>query len=84
MEVVALVSGLEAVAAFELTEQARLDASRRSFRVRDTDEPLGQITFTAGIATSMNDQRSRSAIESSALLRQKREKLHALFRIGPT
>jgi diguanylate cyclase len=41
--------------AFELVERARAALSERHFRVRDTDEPIGQVTFSAGIAATDDD-----------------------------
>lgn len=54
-EFVGLFSEVSEADAFDLVEKARLAVSRRSFRVRDTDEALGQVTFSAGIATSTTD-----------------------------
>lgn len=41
--------------AYELVERARIALSQRYFRVRDTDEPIGQVTFSAGIAATETD-----------------------------
>ncbi len=41
--------------AYELVERAREALSKRHFRVRDTDEPIGQVTFSAGIAVTAGD-----------------------------
>lgn len=51
-EFVVLFEELDAAAAAELLDEARLDLAARNFRVRETDEPLGRVTFSAGIAWS--------------------------------
>ncbi len=54
-EFVALLNDIDAETAFALVEQAREAVAARNFRVRDTDEVIGQITFSAGIATTTTD-----------------------------
>jgi diguanylate cyclase len=54
-EFVALFADVGEADAFDLVEKARLAVSRKSFRVRESDEPLGKVTFSAGIATSTTD-----------------------------
>lgn len=54
-EFVALFADLGQTEAFELVEQAREAAARKSYRVRDTDAPLGKVTFSAGIASTSRD-----------------------------
>jgi diguanylate cyclase len=54
-EFVVMLSETEPSAAFELVERARVALSLRHFRVRDTDEPIGQVTFSAGIAATQTD-----------------------------
>ncbi|HEX7823082.1 MAG TPA: GGDEF domain-containing protein [Sphingobium sp.] len=54
-EFVALLTDVEAEEAFGLVERAREAVAARNFRVRDTDETIGQVTFSAGIATTTND-----------------------------
>lgn len=51
-EFVVLFEGLAPSAAAELLNQARDALGRRNFRVRETDEPLGRISFSAGVAWS--------------------------------
>ncbi len=43
--------------AYALIEKAREALSLRHFRLRETDEPIGQITFSAGIAATCGDPR---------------------------
>ncbi len=54
-EFVALLTDVEAEDAFALVEKAREAVAARNFRVRDTDETIGQVTFSAGIATTTSD-----------------------------
>lgn len=54
-EFVVMLSEVGPTAAFELVERARVALSLRHFRVRDTDEPIGQVTFSAGIAATQTD-----------------------------
>ncbi|CAN5321113.1 GGDEF domain-containing protein [soil metagenome] len=54
-EFVALLSGIDVDEAFILVERAREAVAAREFRVRDTDERIGQVTFSAGIASTLSD-----------------------------
>ncbi len=54
-EFVVLFDGLEPAAAASLLEQARTELAARRFRVRGTDDPLGQVTFSAGVARCAED-----------------------------
>ena len=45
-----LFEGLKPAEAGAILDQARADLAARDFRVRETDAPLGQITFSAGVA----------------------------------
>lgn len=54
-EFVALFSKLSDDAAYALVEEARVAVSEKHFKVRETDTPLGQVTFSAGIATTTTD-----------------------------
>lgn len=49
-EFVVLFEGLNPVEAGAMLDDARVDLASRNFRIRGTDEPLGQITFSAGVA----------------------------------
>lgn len=50
-EFVVLLPGLDGDEAFRLIERARASLGKRVLRVRGTDELIGQVTFSAGIAT---------------------------------
>lgn len=54
-EFVVVLPETDQASAFEMVEQARTALSQRHFRVRDTDEPIGQVTFSAGIAVTDRD-----------------------------
>ncbi|MCE7794946.1 GGDEF domain-containing protein [Sphingobium sufflavum] len=54
-EFVAILTDVDVDQAFALVEKAREAVSERNFRVRDTDEMIGQVTFSAGIATTTCD-----------------------------
>lgn len=54
-EFVALLGDVDGETAFALVEKAREAIASRSFRVRDTDEFVGQITFSAGISSTLDD-----------------------------
>jgi diguanylate cyclase len=45
-----LFDGLQPPEAAAVLDQARADLAAREFRVRETETPLGQITFSAGVA----------------------------------
>jgi diguanylate cyclase len=49
-EFVVLFAGDEAARALDFLESARRELEERSFRVRETDHPLGRITISAGFA----------------------------------
>ena len=44
-----------------LLDRAREELSARRFKLRDTDEPLGQISFSAGIAVATGDHTNTPA-----------------------
>ncbi|QUT05978.1 GGDEF domain-containing protein [Sphingobium phenoxybenzoativorans] len=54
-EFVALFPDMAEAEAFGLIEQARVTVSEKFFRLRDTDAPLGQVTFSAGIASTTSN-----------------------------
>lgn len=54
-EFVAILAEVDGETAFDQVERARQAIAARTFRVRDTDELIGQVTFSAGIATTLND-----------------------------
>ena len=49
-EFVVLLPGADSAAAAKLLDLARCDLDSRSFKVRETDESLGSITISAGVA----------------------------------
>jgi len=50
-EFVVVLPDVDGDTAFALVEKARAAVGARTMRVRDTDEMIGQVTFSAGIAT---------------------------------
>ncbi len=54
-EFVVLLPGVDADDAYALIEQAREAVAAKNFKVRETDEPLGRVTFSAGIAVTRSD-----------------------------
>jgi diguanylate cyclase len=49
-EFVVVLPDVDCEAAYALIEKARTAVGQRTMRVRDTDEMIGQVTFSAGIA----------------------------------
>lgn len=49
-EFVVLFAGLVPKGAGDILDGARADLAERTFRIRGTDKPLGQVTFSAGVA----------------------------------
>jgi diguanylate cyclase len=49
-EFVVLFTGLEIKAARDVLERARVAVSAKRYRLRETDAPLGEITFSAGLS----------------------------------
>jgi diguanylate cyclase len=49
-EFVVLLAGTDVAAAAELLDLARFELGSRSFKVRETDDSLGSITISAGVA----------------------------------
>ncbi|MGF7169591.1 diguanylate cyclase [Sphingobium xanthum] len=54
-EFVVVLPDVDGDTAFALVEKARTAVGARTMRVRDTDEVIGQVTFSAGIATCRDD-----------------------------
>lgn len=54
-EFVVILPEVSGETAYQLLERARKAVAERNFRVRDTDELIGQVTFSAGIATTRCD-----------------------------
>jgi diguanylate cyclase len=49
-EFVILFEGMDAAESARVLDEARVTLAAKHFRVRETDQPIGQITFSAGIA----------------------------------
>ncbi len=70
-EFVALFPQLSEAQAFNLIEKARTTVQQKNFKVRDTDQPLGAVTFSAGVATTTSDPHAALKDADSALYRAK-------------
>ncbi|WP_298674717.1 GGDEF domain-containing protein [uncultured Sphingomonas sp.] len=70
-----LVLRADLVVARMIVDDARLALRERHFRLRETDEPMGSITFSAGIATLPADERLIEATmkRADALLYEAKE-----------
>lgn len=55
----------------EIVDQARALLAEKQFKLRETDEPLGQITFSAGIASGKEDAGVLSVQADERLYRAK-------------
>lgn len=71
-EFVVVLPELDCEAAFALLEKARIAVSDRHFRVRDTDELIGQITLSAGIAATLTDPHEALSEADKCLYEAKR------------
>jgi diguanylate cyclase len=69
-EFVVLFEGLEPPQAAEILDQARELLAAKHFRLRETDAPLGQITFSAGIACGLKPADVGPMHRADALLYQ--------------
>lgn len=56
-----LFTGVSVDAARKLMEAARVTVSAKRYRLRESDAPLGAITFSAGLTRADNDERLGSA-----------------------
>lgn len=54
-EFLLIIKGNEQTNAVDLLDKAREDLARRNFKQRETDAPLGKITFSAGVAVAEGD-----------------------------
>lgn len=70
-EFVVLFLDLDSQSAFDLVEAAREAVEEKHFRVRETDDPLGRVTFSAGIATSRTDPKQALVHADKALYEAK-------------
>ncbi len=67
-EFVAVFDGLDAAAAAEILDGARQQLAARRLKVRETDTPLGQISFSAGIACGTSTASEVPLARADALL----------------
>lgn len=55
-EFVVLFTGLDLKGAREVLDRARLAVSAKRYRLRETDAPLGEITFSAGLSPAQHGE----------------------------
>lgn len=55
-EFVVMFTGLDLESAREVLERARTAVSAKRYRLRETDAPLGEITFSAGLSPARPDE----------------------------
>ena len=55
-EFVVLFTGLDLKDAREVLERARIGVSAKRYRLRETDAPLGEITFSAGLSPAVQGE----------------------------
>jgi len=67
-EFVVLFPGLEPDAAGEILDCARDILGARSFKLRETDQPLGQVTFSGGVARGRHADGTPALQRADALL----------------
>lgn len=70
-EFVVLLPDIDDQSAFDLIETARVAVGNKQFKLRETDAPLGQVTFSAGIATSATDPKQALVKADQALYEAK-------------
>jgi len=72
-EFVVLLSGVEPSAAVAILDQALDDLGKRNVKLRTTDEPLGRIRFSAGVAAVCGQTIDAAISSADALLYQAKE-----------
>lgn len=81
-EFVVLFPDLDSQSAFDLIETAREAVESKHFRVRETDDPLGNVTFSAGIATTKSDPKQALLEADQALYEAKNNGRNQTIRSG--
>ncbi|WP_414901783.1 diguanylate cyclase domain-containing protein [Sphingomonas flavalba] len=73
-EFVILFEGKTADQAFEVVDDARRTLAARRLGLKDSGDPIGQVTFSAGVAELHNDENGRTMLRNAdtALYRAKR------------
>lgn len=62
-EFVALFTGIDIAAAHAALEAARDRVARKRYRLRETDAPLGEVTFSAGLTVAKHEEPASDAFE---------------------
>ncbi|RHW16927.1 GGDEF domain-containing protein [Sphingomonas gilva] len=78
-EFVVLFEGLDVAAATAIVDKARETVGDRRMRLRETDQPLGRITFSAGVAEAAPPD---APVEEGDTLERADERLYAAKEAG--
>lgn len=74
-EFVILFQGLDVRAAASIVEAAREELAARRFRTRDTDAPIGTITFSAGVVSASKGEAQEALLKrADGLMYQAKQK----------
>ena len=71
-EFIVVFPGMSAQYAYEAIERARASIESKNYHIRQTKTPLGQITFSAGVASS-SDDKNDAIIRADKFLYQAKE-----------
>lgn len=71
-EFIVVFPGMNAQYAYEAIERARASIESKNYHIRQTKTPLGQITFSAGVASS-SDNKNDAIIRADRFLYQAKE-----------
>lgn len=66
-EFIILMNGVDLAGAASTVDRARAALSTRNLKVRETDEPLGSVTFSAGVAP-LNGRKFEDAVSDADVL----------------
>lgn len=72
-EFIVLMGGIDCEGATQIIDDARLSLGERRLKLRETDEPLGRITLSAGIAYSPGGADEALVSRADALLYQAKQ-----------
>jgi diguanylate cyclase len=62
-EFVILFEGMDAVRAAQIVDNARAELAAKHFRARDTDAPIGTVTFSAGVVAATDGEPQESILK---------------------
>ncbi len=84
-EFVAVFNGLNAAQGADILDEARAQLAAKRLKVRETDTPLGQVSFSAGVACGTSTSADVPLARADALLYQAKDagRNRVLFEGGP-